>query len=235
MGPGTLSLPVVKPATLKEAFTPSSAVMSNPALLLKDNVFGDKSYGFGWWIVSPGNHADLFHDGAFSGYLAYMERMTGLKISVIHLSNLRHPYVLDIRNGIMNILAGKSYSLPKIPGSVFLYKQALAAGMDSAISLYRGLKSRNDTNYEFTERNLNSFGYVLLGENRVEDAIKVFRLNVEYYPSSFNVYDSLADGYLKQGDKSKALACYRKALEIDPSSEDMKNHIRSMEKDSTNK
>src|SRR5258706_9026733 len=99
---------LVKPATLKEAFTPSSAVMNNPALLLKDNVFGDKSYGFGWWIVSPGNHADLFHDGAFSGYLAYMERMTGLKISVIHLSNLRHPYVLDIRNGIMNILAGKS-------------------------------------------------------------------------------------------------------------------------------
>jgi tetratricopeptide (TPR) repeat protein len=41
-------------------------------------------------------------------------------------------------------------------------------------------------------------------------------LNVELYPASWNVYDSLADGYLANGDKELAIANYKKSLEMNP-------------------
>ena len=48
----------------------------------------------------------------------------------------------------------------------------------------------------------------------VKDAIAVFHLNVEGYPLSANVYDSLSDGYLATGNKEEALKYAQKALEM---------------------
>ncbi len=88
---------LVKPQTLAEAFTPSDQAMNNPALLLKDDMFGDKSYGFGIWIVMHNGAKDFFHDGAFSGYMIYNERITSSHITIIELSNLRHDPIYEIR------------------------------------------------------------------------------------------------------------------------------------------
>jgi len=59
-------------------------------------------------------------------------------------------------------------------------------------------------------------GYYLLRNNRLEDAIALFKLNTEQYPSSGNVFDSMGEAYLKAGDKNNALSSYKKALELDP-------------------
>ena len=42
---------------------------------------------------------------------------------------------------------------------------------------------------------VNLLGYRLLGEKKMEEAIAVFKRNVEVYPESVNVYDSLGDAY----------------------------------------
>jgi len=34
----------------------------------------------------------------------------------------------------------------------------------------------------------------------------------ENYPTSSNAFDSLGDGYAKKGDKTKAIAAYKKAI-----------------------
>jgi len=44
----------------------------------------------------------------------------------------------------------------------------------------------------------------------------IFKLNVMLHPGSANVYDSLADAYLKSGNKELAIKNYQKALELDP-------------------
>lgn len=63
---------------------------------------------------------------------------------------------------------------------------------------------------------LNRLGYDLLNDGKEKDAIEVFRLNTELYPDEANPWDSLAEAYLRSGDKAMALKYYRKALEIDP-------------------
>jgi hypothetical protein len=62
-----------------------------------------------------------------------------------------------------------------------------------------------------TEADMNTYGYQLLGEGKVDSAIAIFRKNVKDYPKSWNVYDSLAEAYAIKGDKRRAFELYSKA------------------------
>ncbi len=64
------------------------------------------------------------------------------------------------------------------------------------------------------EVELNQYGYELLGQKKVDEAIGIFQKNVQTYPSSWNVYDSLAETYLAKGDKKLAAENYGKALTL---------------------
>jgi CubicO group peptidase (beta-lactamase class C family) len=221
---------LVRKETLKEAFTPSSVVTGNPALILKDGMFGDKSYGFGWWLTTHDGAQDMFHDGAFGGYTAYNERIGSTGMVIAAVSNLRQAYIYEIRSAIVDILEGRPYQVPKLAGSVWLDRQIRAMGVDSAVDAYQEHYRSGDTELDYSESMMNGYAYILLRSGRTTEAVKVFRLNVALYPKSFNVYDSLADGYEKAGDKAAALESCKKALAIDPSSDYMKGRIASLEK-----
>jgi tetratricopeptide (TPR) repeat protein len=57
----------------------------------------------------------------------------------------------------------------------------------------------------------------------------IFQLNVKAYPNSWNAYDSLAEGFLKSGDKKNALTYYQKSLEIDPTNTNAKDVIKTLQ------
>jgi hypothetical protein len=63
-----------------------------------------------------------------------------------------------------------------------------------------------------TETEVNTYGYQLLGQNKTDEAIEMFRKNVKDHPGSWNVYDSLAEAYERKGEKKLAIENYRKAL-----------------------
>src|SRR5262249_41970774 len=78
---------------------------------------------------------------------------------------------------------------------------------------YRELSER----YGFkvsAEKGINSLGYRLLGDKKVADAMTAFRRNVELYPQSANVYDSLADGLEAEGKPELAIENTQKAVEL---------------------
>ncbi len=62
-------------------------------------------------------------------------------------------------------------------------------------------------------------GYQLIRQKEFKEAIRVLQLNVEAYPQSSNVYDSLGEAYMDDGDKPLAIANYEKSLQLNP-----KNH-----------
>jgi uncharacterized membrane protein len=90
------------------------------------------------------------------------------------------------------------------------------SGVESAAQQYHALKSMPPGTYNFDEDELNTLGYQLLRTNKFNEAIRVFQLNVEAYPQSSNVYDSLGEGYLDIGDKPQAIANYQKSLDLNP-------------------
>lgn len=84
------------------------------------------------------------------------------------------------------------------------------------IKKYREFKNNPQRKYFNTESPMNRFGYELLNAKRIDDAIEIFKLNVEYYPNSANVYDSLGEAYMIKGNKELAIKNYEKAIEISP-------------------
>jgi tetratricopeptide (TPR) repeat protein len=74
-----------------------------------------------------------------------------------------------------------------------------------------------------TEADVNNLGYQLLGDNKIADALDMFRKNAKDHPQSWNVWDSLAEGLEKSGDVKGARENYQKALPMAP--EDQKKRI----------
>jgi tetratricopeptide (TPR) repeat protein len=72
------------------------------------------------------------------------------------------------------------------------------------------------TNYNLDEDELNALGYQLVQAHKLPQAIRIFQLNVEAYPNSGNTYDSLAEAYMDDGDKSQAIANYQRSLQLNP-------------------
>ena len=91
-----------------------------------------------------------------------------------------------------------------------------SSGVDAAIKQYRDLKAAQPVTYNFDEDELNSLGYRLLNAKKFNDAIRILQLNAEAYPQSSNVYDSLGEAYMDDGDKPQAIANYQKSLELNP-------------------
>ena len=94
-----------------------------------------------------------------------------------------------------------------------------SSGMDAAEKQYHALRSAAAAGYNFDENELNNLGYELIRANKFKDAIRIFQMNVEAFPNSANTYDSLAEGYMDDGDKAQAVANYEKSLQLNP-----KNH-----------
>lgn len=61
---------------------------------------------------------------------------------------------------------------------------------------------------------VNNIGYSLLAHGQAQRSFYYFHLNVENYPGSFNVYDSMGDWYLAQGQKDMAIKSWEKALSL---------------------
>lgn len=78
------------------------------------------------------------------------------------------------------------------------------------------------------ERFLNSSGYSYLREGDRAVAIRVFKLNTELFPGSYNVWDSLGEAYMEDGQKDLAIFNYEKSLELNPHNENAKRMLRRL-------
>jgi Flp pilus assembly protein TadD len=59
-------------------------------------------------------------------------------------------------------------------------------------------------------------------------AIRVFMLNAQAFPNSANVWDSLADAYMRAGDMKAAKRNYEKSLKLDPRNESARANLKKI-------
>jgi tetratricopeptide (TPR) repeat protein len=167
--------------------------------------------------------------GGLPGFGAVMVRVPSLQRTIIMLTNIRTMTwrLEDFAASIGRILDGEPYSLPKRSVA-----EAIASDVKDRVSpklMERNFEQMHaDTaRYELLEAELNRLGYHALNSWRdVPRAIEVFRLNVRAFPKSGNVYDSLGEAYLAQGDTVRARDNYRRSLELDPSNSNAADILR---------
>ena len=90
------------------------------------------------------------------------------------------------------------------------------SGVDEGLKKYDEIKKSGNSEYFFSEQMLHQLGHALLKDNRIEDAIKVFKKNVQEYPESFIANDALAETYLKKGENKPALKYFKTAVKLNP-------------------
>ncbi len=115
---------------------------------------------------------------------------------------------------------------------------AVAGGLKAADQHYKWLAQKFGYSIPTPEALINQIGYeYLLGHSPDPDeAIATFKTNVERYPNSANVYDSLAEAYEKGGKLELATPLYEKAQALGKESNDPNtaiytaNFLRTSEK-----
>lgn len=197
---------------------------------------GLENYGYGFDIRdSPIGKTDqktkvISHGGGINGFNCLFTRMVDRKNLVVVLDNVGlGRYQGNITKSIANILNGQPVVGPKKSIAEAIYKTAKEKGGAAAVAEYRKLQSENSGIFDFSENELNTLGYQLLGFDKTKDAIEIFKLNVEMFPTASNPYDSLGEAYLKADQKDLALVNYKKAVELDPENKNAKRIVNQLE------
>lgn len=109
------------------------------------------------------------------------------------------------------------------------FEMLLAGKIPEAIDGYRKIYKDTPRNVSVNENRLNNLGYTLMRQKKVPEAIALLKLNTEFYPNAWNVYDSLAEAYMTNGDKALAIANYKKSLELNPQNANGREMLKKLE------
>lgn len=121
------------------------------------------------------------------------------------------------------------WHIVKSPDEIFLRKLK-KNNPDSAINYYNKIIKSNKDTLLFTEAQINQLGYQFMNKGEIEKAAKIFKFNIEIYPSSYNVYDSYAEALMNLGDYENSIDYYIKSLEINPENRNAEEMIKNIEK-----
>jgi CubicO group peptidase (beta-lactamase class C family) len=182
--------------------------------------------GLGFFMDKQ-NPGQFGHDGADEGFQALltMNADTGKGLVI----------VADSDNGISAAdfvlrSVAKEYSWNHKFGNNLaseLMLLVLVNGSSAALRRYDELKKASAGEH-LDEATLNSLGYMLLSFGKISDAIAVFQRNVQEFPKSGNVYDSLGEAYMKNGQKGLAIENYEKSLQLDPKNQNAIDTLKKL-------
>jgi hypothetical protein len=111
-----------------------------------------------------------------------------------------------------------------------LEKDIEALGIDRAARNFKRTKSSAENNRMYPETDFSSLGYALLNRGKVKESMAVFRLGVETYPRSANLYDSLGEACVAAGDVKNAIKNYETSLRLNPGNANAKEKLEQLRK-----
>jgi uncharacterized protein len=137
------------------------------------------------------------------------------------------------------VLSGRDHgniTLPAIVnGLTILYEgwkpsaEEQKAGVEALEKHFQNLSTKFGYEIKVPEYILNFRGYQFMAEKKFDEAIAVLKRNMELYPDSANVYDSLGEAYevanqLKDAEANYALACSKSKAD-DPNLKVYQEHL----------
>jgi CubicO group peptidase (beta-lactamase class C family) len=171
--------------------------------------------GLGFFLDKR-NPGQFGHDGADEGFQALltMNANTGKGVAIMANSDRGIAAAQFVADTIAKEYGWNYTTGPET--SLRLLLVAKANGPAAAIRYYGDLKSSGKERAEIDEGTLNFLGYELLQDGDLQGAIALFQRNVQEYPESWNVYDSLGEAYMDGGTKDLAIANYEKSVQLNP-------------------
>ena len=95
-----------------------------------------------------------------------------------------------------------------------LWRELEVVGYKYAHSV--AIKLQNTHEFTFEESNLQSLGYLLLDQNKSQQAAQVFQLNCSLFPESANTFYDLGEAYSELKLSQQAINSYEKSFKLNP-------------------
>lgn len=209
----------------------SMALLWTPARLNNGNTGGFSGllngYAAGWPIVTRAEHpAAAAVGGARSAVFVYPND----NLSIVVLTNLAGgspEEFIDEIAGFYIPAMKESNGFGFSPAVKLLRAQLEKAGYKKAIDEVKSI-SKTNGQFKLEENEVNSWGYKLMGQNRLPDALEIFKLNVFLFPTSANTFDSLGEVYAELGEINLAIKNYEQSLKLDPKNKNAEEQIKKL-------
>ncbi len=189
-------------------------------------------YACGWFVgkklIGKDSVLIIRHGGTINGFNSLIVRIINYKQLIILLNNTGIIDINGIYENIKNILNNQPYNSPKQSIVFAMIDKLQKYDIDEAINAYKDYKENKSDAYSFNEADINLFGYKLINEKKYDDAIAIFKLNVDEHPLSANAYDSLGEAYLDSGNNKLAIINYKKSLELNPQNNTAKEILKKL-------
>ena len=196
------------------------AAWFEPQVEVAENV----SWGLGWGLQETEEGRAVFQWGDNPGYKGFVTANLRERSGIVVFTNSDNGMAL--MGEVVTVAMGakqpgfewlgfESFNSPRREVRRILERVLENEGLQPTIREYHSLKRRYPTQ-AFQEGLLNSLGYSLMAQERFEEAISMFALNVQEYPDSFNPYDSLAEAYMRHGDVERAIDNYERSVQLNP-------------------
>ena len=182
---------------------------------------GRFNYGYGWAVGnaplgSSGRSIQVVHhSGAINGFNALITRLPEDQHCIIILGNTASSPLEEITLTITSILYELPYELPRKPFALEVVQRMGKEGPRRIAKTFNQIKNSSDY-APINEFEMNRLGYEYLWSGQPEEALTVFKMNIEAFPNSSNVYDSYAEALRVKGDIKGSVKNYQKSLELDP-------------------
>lgn len=144
---------------------------------------------------------------------------------------VKHPKTKRFFLSAINEETGEvTYDYIKVDDNYKTPSQYLEAGhYDKALEGFLKIKKLDSTSSYINEWDFNRKGYQYLKKKEYQKAIGIFQLNAKLFPNSSNVYDSLADAHLRNGDSLQAYTNYKIALDMNPQNSFAERYVKKYE------
>ncbi len=212
--------------------------MLAPQIVVDPDENQDVVWGLGIGLQKTLHGISYWHWGDNMTFRCFFVAFPEQKIGVVYFTNSF--FGLAVRKQIVELAIGGEHPVlnsqqlagygdvdsPSMEITRILVKQ----GVDAAIEKYHQLREILSATEIMPEYTLNNIGYEFMRKKQYQTAIKIFKLNVEAYPESFNVYDSLGEAYMENGTRELAIQNYEKSLELNPDNENGKKMLKKLKK-----
>lgn len=190
-------------------------------------------YACGWYVMKgndeQGNYFEWhFHGGMIKGYHTFILRRIPSKQIIVLLDNSYSQEIQDIKNRIWSALIKQPIKDVKPKLSTLLFDACANNELKKSIDTIKSNPDTFENTYIFEEYDINTVGYHLMDKERYEEAEIILRFNLERYPDSWNVYDSMGELQLIMGNMSITEDLYVKSLDLNPDNISAKNALRKL-------
>ncbi len=190
--------------------------LTTPYALMRQNY--THHYGYGWAIYNSDRNTKIIaHNGGNAIFFHDFVWLPKEDVVIILFTNASSREV-EVAWPIKKIIFNENLQVEPIKKNLlFLVFDFMKNDDLQDINKLTATIKEDYSSYLNNSDNLNDLGYKVLETNKNSGlAVTLFKLNTELFPKEGNLWDSLGEGYLIDGQKEEAKKSYEKALELAP-------------------